>query len=298
MTPEKILADLAAEERLPRSAMAAAGERREEMVPLFLALIDRLGGARIDTLAVADRKAALFVYYLLGEWRDARAFRPLASLLRQDPEVLGLLFGDALTEGTARIITGVCDGDLQPILAVIEDPAACKFVRSQMFDALVMIVRERPQVRPEVTDYLDRFSADEKDKPQLLWGAWAFAVAELGLVHLEAQVREAFEKERISPEEADFALFQKRLREAVEGVKTSRYHRSWDIPLIESAIDELSGWYFASDSHVEDRSRQSALDTMFRSDVRGSLIRDTPKVGRNDPCPCGSGKKYKKCCLQ
>jgi hypothetical protein len=25
--------------------------------------------------------------------------------------------------------------------------------------------------------------------------------------------------------------------------------------------------------------------------------RTTPKVGRNDPCPCGSGKKYKKCCL-
>jgi hypothetical protein len=24
--------------------------------------------------------------------------------------------------------------------------------------------------------------------------------------------------------------------------------------------------------------------------------KDDPKVGRNDPCPCGSGKKYKKCC--
>lgn len=24
--------------------------------------------------------------------------------------------------------------------------------------------------------------------------------------------------------------------------------------------------------------------------------RQTPKIGRNDPCPCGSGKKYKKCC--
>jgi preprotein translocase subunit SecA len=24
--------------------------------------------------------------------------------------------------------------------------------------------------------------------------------------------------------------------------------------------------------------------------------REEPKVGRNDPCPCGSGKKYKKCC--
>lgn len=26
------------------------------------------------------------------------------------------------------------------------------------------------------------------------------------------------------------------------------------------------------------------------------IVRDTPKVGRNDPCPCGSGKKAKKCC--
>jgi len=25
-------------------------------------------------------------------------------------------------------------------------------------------------------------------------------------------------------------------------------------------------------------------------------IRQGPKIGRNDPCPCGSGKKYKKCC--
>jgi preprotein translocase subunit SecA len=27
-----------------------------------------------------------------------------------------------------------------------------------------------------------------------------------------------------------------------------------------------------------------------------TITRETPKVGRNDPCPCGSGKKYKKCC--
>ncbi len=27
-------------------------------------------------------------------------------------------------------------------------------------------------------------------------------------------------------------------------------------------------------------------------------IRTGPKIGRNDPCSCGSGKKYKKCCLK
>jgi hypothetical protein len=30
----------------------------------------------------------------------------------------------------------------------------------------------------------------------------------------------------------------------------------------------------------------------------GTFQRESPKVGRNDPCPCGSGKKYKKCCLK
>lgn len=27
------------------------------------------------------------------------------------------------------------------------------------------------------------------------------------------------------------------------------------------------------------------------------IVRDEPRIGRNDPCPCGSGKKYKKCCM-
>jgi SEC-C motif-containing protein len=26
------------------------------------------------------------------------------------------------------------------------------------------------------------------------------------------------------------------------------------------------------------------------------VVRDAPKTGRNDPCPCGSGRKFKKCC--
>jgi len=30
---------------------------------------------------------------------------------------------------------------------------------------------------------------------------------------------------------------------------------------------------------------------------KATAIQKTTKVGRNDPCPCGSGKKYKKCCL-
>jgi hypothetical protein len=43
------------------------------------------------------------------------------------------------------------------------------------------------------------------------------------------------------------------------------------------------------------------LDSLIDSDapeISGEtpIVRDAPKIGRNDPCPCGSGKKYKKCC--
>jgi len=30
--------------------------------------------------------------------------------------------------------------------------------------------------------------------------------------------------------------------------------------------------------------------------VPAQFVRPQPKVGRNEPCPCGSGKKHKKCC--
>jgi len=34
----------------------------------------------------------------------------------------------------------------------------------------------------------------------------------------------------------------------------------------------------------------------YEPDEVKTFVRESPKVGRNDPCPCGSGKKYKKCC--
>ena len=60
------------------------------------------------------------------------------------------------------------------------------------------------------------------------------------------------------------------------------------------------------------RQQQKKLDDLSKKtrnreeiEAEEKLIKETPKVeairatagpGRNDPCPCGSGKKYKKCC--
>ena len=43
------------------------------------------------------------------------------------------------------------------------------------------------------------------------------------------------------------------------------------------------------------QGRTGAMEAAMRT-VATPVRRDAPKVGRNDPCPCGSGKKFKKCC--
>ena len=53
--------------------------------------------------------------------------------------------------------------------------------------------------------------------------------------------------------------------------------------------EQLSGY----DHLAQDMADQAVAAESKRVET---IIRDVPKVGRNDPCPCGSGKKYKKCC--
>lgn len=69
-------------------------------------------------------------------------------------------------------------------------------------------------------------------------------------------------------------------------------------------------WEFYSPAAIESRqerwkeeeARRSEDDLeddeLFAEEPALPYVRETPKVGRNDPCPCGSGKKYKKCCLR
>jgi SEC-C motif-containing protein len=38
------------------------------------------------------------------------------------------------------------------------------------------------------------------------------------------------------------------------------------------------------------------VDGEVKTNKPQTMVRSSPKIGRNDPCSCGSGKKYKKCC--
>lgn len=41
---------------------------------------------------------------------------------------------------------------------------------------------------------------------------------------------------------------------------------------------------------------EEELKKLYKEQKASGTVRKEKKIGRNDPCPCGSGKKYKKCC--
>ncbi len=52
-------------------------------------------------------------------------------------------------------------------------------------------------------------------------------------------------------------------------------------------------WYFVDgESHVHEDGKGHE----HHAEPKAPVVREEPKIGRNDPCKCGSGKKYKKCC--
>ena len=69
-------------------------------------------------------------------------------------------------------------------------------------------------------------------------------------------------------------------------------------PYCQSPIDAaqiLRNWAMFKDEDSADAERH--LDQMLKMLLQEETSSKT-KIGRNDPCPCGSGKKYKNCCLK
>jgi hypothetical protein len=92
---------------------------------------------------------------------------------------------------------------------------------------------------------------------------------------------------------AEFDAWQEDAKNDVE------FRRKW----YEEHPIALDDWYEDSDDEWEDGDEdfEDALDSDLPDEPLTppiTIVRQHERIGRNDPCPCGSGKKYKNCCLK
>lgn len=76
------------------------------------------------------------------------------------------------------------------------------------------------------------------------------------------------------------------------------YNKQWE--LVSSLIPALPFFARIENEIKAEKIKENKykpFDNNITMNNDGSYIRTDPKTGRNDPCPCGSGKKFKNCCL-
>jgi len=270
----------------------------DEVAPELLSVVERYtsGADRSDETA----NAVFFIVHLAGEKQDTRAF-PLLCRLAQDGEAVEAALGDTTTTTLKQILISTYDGNLDTLKELIEAAEADEFVRADALEVLAYLAATGRIPREETEAYLLRlYDTLQPQQESFVWSGWVLAIGLLGLEALSGVVRHAFERGLIDPMVMGSDDFRRDLeRTLADPARMAGFEYDLIGPL-EDAIGELSGWSAFSDAAKEDQDRWATSP-----EDAGLAFADTPLpfvdpfkgVGRNDPCPCGSGKKFKKCCL-
>jgi Protein of unknown function (DUF1186)/SEC-C motif len=297
---EAYLDALASEPQLPRYAIAQCTIRIEESAPAMLAVLERAADGR--PLSQEGETLLFRGLHILGAARNTQACRPLLQLLRRPADELDRLLGDAVTEGLARIVAGVFDGDAEALFDRIVDRSIDHFIRDALLRATTFLtwkgLIERERMRRFLVEFHQKRLAADEDE---VWTGWLQAIALLGLRDLAPLVRGARDEGRVPPDTLTRSDFEQDLLAAEQRPDDIERFSDIDLGYIEDAIEALE-WT----DYVDDEDQDGLFDEanppgedLFKQDYSPmEPVRNPLRyVGRNDPCPCGSGKKAKRCCL-
>jgi len=287
MTVREIVKDLELYTgRFPKRAMRAAIEQREAITPELLRVLEEVAASPEVFAARDDYMLHLFSMYLLAQFRETRAYRPLVAIFSAPGEIPFDLAGDTVTEGLKQLFGSVYDGDPGPLQGLVENNGANEYVRSAAIDAFIVLAGSGQMPRERVVDYYrNLFHGGLERVAGQTWNGLVCAAADLPAPELLEDVRKAYADRLVDRGFAD-------LRGVERDLLDPNRRRRDTYSIITDAVAEMEGW---SSFHREGALSKKPPGSTPPSSPGAAPARSV-KVGRNEPCPCGSGKKYKKCC--
>jgi hypothetical protein len=263
--------------RMPSEEISCIREHRDEAIPF---LIDYVKAALKlwETLDEDDGvyDACCVAMFLLAEFKVKEAFPYLIKYLEFDEDTIDWLIGDVLTGDFGAILASVATfDDIPKIKEIAENIEVYEFSRTAALRALIVLYAEGVYARDDLFAYLGRllhtFVADDDSY---------FSIA-LADACLDVYAREHFD------------FIEKMLKDGLVDpmfLGIDEFYKLVKNGDEEKCLNELR----------KERYNVFVADTV-KSIEWWACFSEKPdfgrKVGRNEPCPCGSGKKYKKCCL-
>ena len=272
----------------------------------------------VDSSLTDEQETILFYgTLLLAELKYSPALETCLELFARSDSFLTPLdsiFGGALTELTATLFYNVADGNTQALCDYIVDGHQAMYGKASAMEAVFaqyeVGIIDKVELGNHVTRWFAGFLAIPSSINSFLISALADSCIQYQLDDFKSQFiglcdKDLFDEDRFQNDE-------------VKAWKRSEVPKLIESGMIQTefnVVETLNAW--AVDDSEEQETDSSLNEDFAEFDSlmkEGGLLADImynentilensvpvsslKAAGRNDPCPCGSGKKYKKCCF-
>ena len=297
---------------LPVLAIRAAIEQQQEITPVLLKGLDVVKIREKCSSSASKSRFAVHALYLLAQFGESRAW-PLvielfSSMSAQENISIGDDFDEIVCDSLSQIFATLSNGDIRPLQSIIENTSIDEYVRDAALSALVVLYQQRDLEFQELTSYLHQlYQFGLEQERNQVWNAWVQACYNTQPDSFMDALKALYEQELADPyyitleelsgrcgmepeairrtvmlQEADYYCY---ITDAIAGLRKLSCYSGEENELLKS----MENMVINQTAPIS--SPQSPAPSFFPGAA------DYSGVGRNDPCPCGSGKKFKKCCL-
>jgi Protein of unknown function (DUF1186)/SEC-C motif len=289
----------------PLQALESAVENRDSVIPALLSVLEKCIEDIENLIDQPDYMLHIYAMYLLAQFREQQAYPLLVQLFSIPGETVHDISGDVVTEDLGRILASVSCGDDSLIKSLIENRNLNEYVRSAAIRALVTLVACNEKSREELISYFhELFNGRIEKEYSLVWNELVSSSADLYPEELYQDIEQCYEDELVASLYISLDDVQDMLElgkdETLSQLRSKRSHM-----LVTDAISDMN-WWSCFQPQKESRGIPNLTKKKLSSLLSKLAVEPSPrqtepfrsrKIGRNEPCPCGSGKKYKKCCL-
>ncbi len=273
--------------KFPEKPFQIISKNKELAVPYLYSALEKaiIEGDDLD----ADYQLHFYALFLLGQFQERESFPKIMELASLPAETLDGLIGDAITSSLHDILYNTYDGNLGLLKRAIKDPNIDDFARSAMLKVMGQLYLDGNLEKAVLQDFIKGIVYDEEEIGDFIYIELIYVICECHFVEMLPEIRRLFEDERV--DRFSFSGYE----ECVDMM--FKYNKEYICKSPINAADSLRGWSMFEQPPQNDSSPKDMEKLLRRVEIELNRPEKKIKIGRNDPCPCGSGKKYKKCCM-
>ena len=249
----------------------------------------------------------LHAILFLTEIKATESLPKIISFLENDDEFLGFWLGDHRTDTLWRIFYALGFTQTTLLKQLLVKPRVDTYIKTSVSEALCQMVLHHPEKRTEIlavfNEVLTAFNGAKPEDNLIdtdFLGLAIGGIIDCGFAELMPLIKQLYKKKYVSVFiNGDYNEVEKIVNDPLKRDKKMEIRSVAD--LYQHIITTWAG-YRDDDSeemNYEDEDWEDDYEAPFFDNgyptLQEPVKKSESKIGRNDSCPCGSGKKYKKC---